>query len=248
MEIHFGGLTGRVPPAAILLIDPLGGRSGVDVKKGILVREHTDTGGFEIGGMEPWLRSAVGGINDILAGVYGFRLTGTDNGDFYLVINATGGRNSNIDLLVRIDGWIRTGDVYRYSLVNTEDRLEFRFETFRFSGFRFPLGPGDSKVFLLREKITVQYGIEDSRGKSVPDVLAKLLVRPVGGASEEKLIASPSGKDRVRYDPTTRLYSFELSTETLSAGQWELVLILMDGSRHTVPFELVSDSQSMPCG
>ncbi|HWS16343.1 MAG TPA: PxKF domain-containing protein [Candidatus Methylomirabilis sp.] len=240
LEVHLGS------PAEFLLTDPAGRRAGYDPVSGAVVNEIPD---FEYGPEriddaetgEPGHEVKVLYIGRPLPGAYDVKVIGTGSGGFNLSVVALD--NAADKTFNAFTGTTAPSRVYDYRidyLVAPDFPTIVTASTYQFLGFQPPIQSDGSKVFKLGSTIPVKFQVRRIDRSPAQDVTATLALQrytngiPVG----EPIDASPTGGsdsgNLFRYDPQEDQYIYNLSTKTLSVGNWKLIVTLDDGSAYDV--------------
>ncbi|MDP3015275.1 MAG: NosD domain-containing protein [bacterium] len=106
-----------------------------------------------------------------------------------------------------------------------------------FSGFLSPIKANVS--YKLGRTLPVKFQLKDANGNFISTAIAKLYVAKIqnGIAGADIISFSTSNADngnQFRYDSTDNQYIYNLSTNNLAIGTWQLKIILDDGKYYTV--------------
>jgi IPT/TIG domain-containing protein len=111
---------------------------------------------------------------------------------------------------------------------------------YNFIGFLQPILNDGSRVFLLGSTVPAKFQLTDARGALVSTATATLTVQKFSGSTSlsDPIDAMPSGGantgDLFRFDSSSGQYIYNLSTQPLSTGTWQLQVHLDDGAVLTV--------------
>jgi len=108
---------------------------------------------------------------------------------------------------------------------------------YQFSGFLPPIKPDGSGIYNLGRTLPVKFRLTDANGQFIPTAVAKLFTAKIQdgivGTDEIPLSASAADTGN-QFRVSDNQYIFNLSTDTLSAGTWQLKAVLDDGRDYTV--------------
>ena len=112
-----------------------------------------------------------------------------------------------------------------------------------FSGFRPPINDDGTSIFKLKSTVPVKFQLKDFRGNFISTAVAKIYTAKIGnsviGTETEAISTSAATTGNLfRYDATDNQYIFNLGTKTLSAGTWQIRVLLDDGTSKTVLISL----------
>lgn len=102
------------------------------------------------------------------------------------------------------------------------------------SGFLSPIKADGSGVYNQGRTLPVKCTLRDANGNTIPSVLAQLYVAKINESvlGNDEIPLSTSAADvgnQFRYDPNGQQYIFNLSTDTMSPGTWQLKAVLDSG-------------------
>lgn len=105
---------------------------------------------------------------------------------------------------------------------------------YNMSGFLLPVTSDGSKVYNQGRSLPVKFELRDVNGNAVSSAIARLYVAKVNnGIVEDDIIPVSSSTANTgnyfRYDTGSQMYIFNLSTNTMSAGIWQLKAVLNSG-------------------
>jgi hypothetical protein len=116
---------------------------------------------------------------------------------------------------------------------------------YNFGGFLPPIGVPGAGLFKLGSTVPVKFQLTDANGAFVTGAVAEIQIAKInndtglpGDYQDGGSSGSASTGNVFRYDSTGNLYIFNLSTKGLSAGTWSILVILDDGSPHSVLISL----------
>ncbi len=120
-----------------------------------------------------------------------------------------------------------TTDVTTFSVIYT------------FSGFTNPVKADGSGVYKLGRTLPIKFQLTDVNSAYISSALAQLFVAKIsdGVAGTDEVALSTSNADTgniFRYDESSDKYIYNLSTDTLSKGSWQLKVVLDDGKEYVV--------------
>jgi hypothetical protein len=123
---------------------------------------------------------------------------------------------------------------------NTASQSKSFSALYNFIGFLQPILNDGSRVFKLGSTVPVKFQLTDTTGDVVSTAIGTVTVQQFSGSApvNDPLDGVSSGGsnsgDFFRYDSTSGLYIFNLSTQPLPTGTWQVQAHLDDGSVHTV--------------
>ena len=123
---------------------------------------------------------------------------------------------------------------------NTASRSKSFSALYNFIGFLQPTLYDGSRVFKLGSTVPVKFQLTDATGVVVSTAIGTVTVQQFSGSApvNDPLDGVSSGGsnsgDFFRYDSTSSQYIFNLSTQPLPTGTWQVQAHLDDGSIHTV--------------
>ncbi|GAB4362801.1 MAG: hypothetical protein Kow00128_02930 [Deltaproteobacteria bacterium] len=248
--IHFENGSGHDPPAELTLTDPSGRRGIVHPTAGERRNEIPNWKYSREIRYDTWTGKQARDIievvvTDPIEGSYELLLSGIRNEAFLLGI-VTQMSEQSPDLEEALEGWISAGEVFRYKLMNADEmekgsserHKRLLFMTYRFDGFLDPFEPEDPKVFRIGETISVRFHLKDAAGKKVSKAKAWLSITPSHGVLRGKSLGTLPHGGQFACDSATGLYSYDLRTDSLWAGRWQIKVRLGDGSHYHATFEL----------
>lgn len=114
---------------------------------------------------------------------------------------------------------------------------------YNFRGVLQPINNDGSSVFKLGSTVPVKFQLTDAAGAYVSDATATITVAKVsngivGTELEAVSTAAATTGNAFRYDTVAQQYIFNLATKPLSAGTWQLRIVLNDGTAKTVRISL----------
>lgn len=106
--------------------------------------------------------------------------------------------------------------------------------TYRTNGFLSPVKSDGIGVYNQGRTLPIKFSLFDMRNNFVPQIIAHLYVAKVGnnvvGTDEIPLSTSVADNgNQFRYDLLTQQYIFNLSTNTMSPGTWQIKAVLDSG-------------------
>jgi uncharacterized repeat protein (TIGR01451 family) len=107
---------------------------------------------------------------------------------------------------------------------------------YTFSGFA---SPADHQPFNLGRTVPVKFSLRNSAGAFVSTAVAQLFVQKLDSQGNKvgdliPATSTNSPDNKFRYDFTNNQYVYNMSTDTLTVGQWQLVLKLDNGTTETI--------------
>ncbi|MBI5401698.1 PxKF domain-containing protein [Candidatus Wolfebacteria bacterium] len=110
---------------------------------------------------------------------------------------------------------------------------------YNFGGFLQPIKIDGSGVYKLGRTLPTKFQLKDANGVFVPNATARLFVakilNSIIGVDEIPLSTSNADTGNIfRYDTENNQYIYNLATNNLSFGPWQLKVILDDGKYYTV--------------
>ncbi len=110
---------------------------------------------------------------------------------------------------------------------------------YQFNGYLPPIKADGSGVYKLGRTLPVKFQLIDANNQYIPTANAQLFVAKIsdGIAGNDEIPLSTSNADtgnQFRYDQTENQYIYNLSTDTLSVGSWQLKVVLDDGKYYAV--------------
>ena len=114
---------------------------------------------------------------------------------------------------------------------------------YNFLGILPPIKTDGSSIFKLGSTVPVKFRIADANGNYVSTAVANLTYQKITddilGNIEEPVSTSAANEGNTfRYDSTDNLYIFNLGTNGMTAGTYQLNINLDDGTVHTVRISL----------
>lgn len=108
-----------------------------------------------------------------------------------------------------------------------------------FSNFLSPLKTDGSGIYKLGRTLPVKFELTDHNDYPVSTAVAKLFTARISdgivGTDEVPLSTSAADTDNLfRYDVVTNQYIYNLSTDVLDLGTWQLKASLDDGKEYVV--------------
>jgi hypothetical protein len=117
------------------------------------------------------------------------------------------------------------------------------YQLYVFSGFLQPINTDGSSIFKLGSTVPVKFQLKDVQGSFVTNAVAKIYVAKIsnnviGSEIEAVSTAAATSGNTFRYESSTNQYIFNLSTKNLSAGTWQIRILLGDGTSQYVVISL----------
>jgi hypothetical protein len=114
---------------------------------------------------------------------------------------------------------------------------------YRYSGVLQPVNPDGSSIFKLGSTIPVKFSLADTASVPVGSAVANLTVAKItneidGTYVEAVSTAAATTGTLFRYDASGQQYIFNLATNGLSKGTWNLKVSLNDGASYTTRISL----------
>jgi len=108
-----------------------------------------------------------------------------------------------------------------------------------FGGFLPPVNVDGSGVYKLGRTIPVKFQLTDADGNFVTTAIAEISITKVSDNTEGKeevavSIGTADTGNTFRYDVEDNQYVYNLATDSLSAGTWELTVLLDDNTAYKV--------------
>lgn len=108
-----------------------------------------------------------------------------------------------------------------------------------FGGFLPPIKLDGTGVYKLGRTLPIKFQLTDVNSQYISTAVAKLYISKIsnGVAGTNEIVLSTSNADTgntFRYDQSTNQYIYNLSTNTLAVGSWQLKISSDDGQSHTV--------------
>jgi parallel beta-helix repeat protein len=108
-----------------------------------------------------------------------------------------------------------------------------------FSGFLPPIKTDGSGLYKLGRTLPTKFQLKDANGQYISIATAQLFVAKIsnGVVGSDEVAFSTSNADTgnvFRYDAINNQYIYNLSTDTLSVGSWQLKVVLDDGNYYAV--------------
>lgn len=106
---------------------------------------------------------------------------------------------------------------------------------YTYGGVSQPINADGSSIFRLGSTVAVRFKLTDVSGSYITSAvasiyLAKITDNVIGTEEEAVSTSAASTGNQFRYDSTDNQYIFNLSTENISAGTWQIRIELSDGS------------------
>ncbi len=116
-------------------------------------------------------------------------------------------------------------------------------EVYKFLGFQPPVKPDGSGIYKLGRTLPVKFQLTDANNQYISTATAQLYVAKIsdGIVGNDEIPFSTSNADTgniFRYDAINNQYIYNLSTDFLSVGSWQLKVVLDDGKYYTVVVSL----------
>jgi uncharacterized repeat protein (TIGR01451 family) len=107
---------------------------------------------------------------------------------------------------------------------------------YTFSGFA---SPADHQPFNQGRTVPVKFSLRNSAGAFVSTAVARLFVQKLDSQGNKvgdpmSATSTNSPDNQFRYDFTNNQYIYNMSTDTLTVGQWQLVVKLDNGTTETI--------------
>jgi hypothetical protein len=107
---------------------------------------------------------------------------------------------------------------------------------YAFSGFA---SPADHQPFNKGRTVPVKFSLKDNAGAFVTTATANLFVQQLDSQGNKvgpliPATSTNSPDNQFRYDFTNNQYIYNMSTDTLAVGQWQLVVKLNNGTTETI--------------
>lgn len=114
---------------------------------------------------------------------------------------------------------------------------------YNFSGFLAPIKPDGAGVYKQGRTLPVKFNLFDDNGQFISSAIAQLFVSKIEnnvvGTDEIPLSVSAADTGNLfRYDATNNQYIYNLSTNSLSIGTWQIKVILNDGRSYIVSISI----------
>lgn len=118
---------------------------------------------------------------------------------------------------------------------NAITRTSAYYVRYTYSGVSQPINADGSSIFRLGSTVAVRFKLTDVSGHYITSAvasiyLAKITDNVIGTEEEAVSTSAASTGNQFRYDSTDNQYIFNLSTENMSAGTWQVRIELSDGS------------------
>lgn len=229
-------------PAHLLMSDALGHRTGWDPVAGEIVQEIPNSSYVDEGLYSP---GSTLYVDSPVPGPYDVKVVGTGEGPFSVTIDARD--RSWTTQSKGFDGTISTGRTYTYAVNYSPEPggvTAVSATTYLFGGFVPPIYADTVPVFKIGRTLPVKFTI--ARGDRGPhsDIIARLTLQRVGGSEpvgepiEPPATGGANTDGLFRYDLAGDQYIYNLDTDNLTVGTWELGVHLDDGSVQTARFGL----------
>lgn len=126
---------------------------------------------------------------------------------------------------------------------NTAEKSVVYHVHYVYGGILPPVSLDGRSLFKLGSTIPVKFQLTDANGNFVTTAIAKLFVAQFSNNTlGDELVAlstsAASSGNQFRCDLTGNQYIFNLSTKPLSAGGWQMLISLDDGTSYTALFSL----------
>src|SRR3989344_5615237 len=110
---------------------------------------------------------------------------------------------------------------------------------YNFSGFLPPVKTDSSGVYKLNRTLPVKFQLTDANNNFISTAMAQLFIAKIsdGIVGSDEMTLSISNADTgnlFRYDTAQNQYVYNLATNTLSAGSWQLKVVLDDRKYYIV--------------
>ena len=110
---------------------------------------------------------------------------------------------------------------------------------YQFGGYLPPIKTDGAGIYKLGRTLPIKFQLTDANNQYIPTANAQLFVAKIsdGIAGNDEIPLSTSNADtgnQFRYDQTENQYIYNLSTDTLSVGSWQLKVVLDDGRSYVV--------------
>lgn len=110
---------------------------------------------------------------------------------------------------------------------------------YNFSGYLPPIKTDGTGIYKLGRTLPAKFQLQDANSQYISTAVAQLYVAKISngivGTDEIPLSTSNADTGNIfRYDSTNNQYIYNLSTDTLSVGSWQLKVIINDGKYYVV--------------
>lgn len=231
-------------PAELLLTDPIGRRLGRDPSIGLSYNEIPDSSYFidSVGGGPDDATSTGHEVKTIwisssTSGIYNVQVIGTASGTYTfsgLEYDASGASHAQ-EFIGNTQNNLITPYVLNFtpqssSSISLVSQLNF-------GGFLDPVKADGSGLYKLNRVLPVKFQLTNASGTVLTDHTAQLFVAKIqdGVAGTDEILLSAGNADVGNYFRVSgNQYIYNLDTGELSAGTWQLKVILDDGVSYTV--------------
>lgn len=126
---------------------------------------------------------------------------------------------------------------------NTATQSVTYYVRYAYSGILQPINADGTSIFKLGSTVPVKFQLRDAGGNSVTNAVAKIFVAKIsnnvtGIESEAVSTSATTTGNLFRYDSASEQYIFNLATKPLSAGTWQIRIVLDDGTSKYVNISL----------
>jgi uncharacterized repeat protein (TIGR01451 family) len=126
---------------------------------------------------------------------------------------------------------------------NSTEKIQTYYVRYNFGGISPPINPDGSSIFKLSRTIPVKSQLKDNYGNFISSAIAKIYISKInnniaGTEIEAESTSQATTGNLFRYDSIDNLYIFNLSTNGLSTGTWQVRIVLDDGTSKYVNFGL----------
>lgn len=232
------------PEVSFFLIDQSGNRSGWDVQRERMLKEIAGSNILDESVEDP-KPFYVLYVNRPPKGHYKVIVAGVKDGPIKLVIRTYDQANNAKRFIFR--GIAAPDRKYSYDLDFTPEKSavsSIQPSTYSFEGFGNELVKNVGVVFTRNRPIFVTFSITRRDGNPTEDINAKLLLQKiVEGIPSDKPVESKPASDEYdanffKYDLEKKQYKFLLDTMDLNPGDWQLIVHLDDGSKHSTQIRI----------
>ena len=110
---------------------------------------------------------------------------------------------------------------------------------YQFGGFLPPVKTDGTGIYKFGRTLPIKFQLTDAHSQFIANATAKLTIAKIDngilGGEEIPLSTSAADTDNLfRYDIINNQYIYNLSTDTMSLGTWQLKAILDDGKAYSV--------------
>jgi len=114
---------------------------------------------------------------------------------------------------------------------------------YNFGGFQPPVKADGSGIYNLGRTLPIKFQHTDANGSAITSAVDQLVVTNVengivGTTPVDLATSTNDTSDLFRYDDTANQYIYNFDTGQLTAGTWQIKVVLDDGSGYTVLISL----------